>query len=147
MNTTTIVEEDKTRAPECFALCVLYIGGMFGYRRVECRSVSIVRKPWAQFDRALVVEYVEKGKRKAHGFVCYSFRRRTEGEAPGIGTNTPFVVVDSTVDEPATFEDIPSGTRTRHLSCDPAWDREFDDVLTKSTARVLFDGRNGGRID
>jgi hypothetical protein len=72
MQTTTITEE--TKKPERFALCVLYIGGMFGYRRVEC-----------------------------------------------------------------------GGARTRHLSCDPAWDREFHKALTESGARVLYDGRDGGR--
>jgi hypothetical protein len=120
---------------------------MFGYRRVECKEVTIERKRYAQHDNALIVEYVEKGKRKPHGFACYSFRRRAEGQAPGEGTTLPFVVVDTTIEEPATFESVGEGmTRTRHLSCSPVWDQEFDQALRASGARVLFDGRDGGRI-
>jgi hypothetical protein len=146
MQTTTILEDSEPRTVFTCALCVLYIGGAFGYRRVECRNVTIERKRYAQHDRALIVEYVERGKRKPHGFACYSFRRRTDGESPGEGTTVPFVVVDASIDMPATFEDCGAGMqRTRHLSCSPIWNQEFHVALTASGARLLFDGRDGGR--
>lgn len=128
-------------------MCVLYIGGMFGYRRVECRNIEIKIGRYAQHDRALLVQYTEKGKRKAHQFACYSYRRRDGEQAPGEGTNSPFVVVDASIEMPATFENLGNGgSRTRFASCDPEWDREFHKALTESGARVLYDGRDGGRV-
>lgn len=145
MNTPTIQKD--TREETTYGQCVLYIGGMFGYRRVECRTVKIKIGRHAQYDHALFVEYVEKGKRKAYGFVCYSHRRRTEEQAPGEGTTIPFVVLDASIDAPPTFIDLGGGaSRTRFASCDPAWDREFHAALSASGARVLFDGRDGGRV-
>jgi len=145
MQPETQVIEPETHV---FTGCVLYIGGSFGYRRVECRSITIKPGRYAQHDRALHVEYLEKGKRKSRAFTCYAFGQQAETDAPGSRTNTPFVVLapGARVEQPATFDQVGDDSAiTRHLSCSPEWDREFHAALTKCGASVLFDGRKGGR--
>jgi hypothetical protein len=144
MQETQVIERQRI----ALSACVLYVGGSFGYRRVECRSLTITPGRYAQHDQALHVEYLEKGKRRARAFVCYAFGAQAETDAPGSRTNTPFVVLEAGahVDAPATFDSLGDGSAiTRHLSCSPAWDREFHAALTKCGASVLFDGRKGGR--
>ena len=143
------MNEAKIETVGTFDKCTIYLCGLFGYRRIDCRSVVITRKPYAQYDTALHVAFTPKGGRARRGFVAYAYRVNADGS----GTDSPFVVVDARdafdVADPMTATKAEGGSivssMTRHLSCDPAWRVEFDAKLRASGARVLFDGRDGGR--
>lgn len=117
----------------------LYYTGMFGVRKMEATVCEVEVKPYAQYNDAVHVKYVEKGKRKVQGFV--------QGYKPSLlvleGWGHP--------DPASMFNDptlSPSGVVSRmssYASCDPRWQSDFDaqmgKYLEKTGAKVLHDFR------
>lgn len=115
-------------------------GEMMGnYHRVECRSITITREPFAQYREALKLVCLPKGKRKPRGR-WFTYKPR-------------LVVLEGFGHfEPAPLFGAPERTGTgllaqtgRHAGFSSAWDSEFDEMLSKyleqTGARVLFDVR------
>jgi hypothetical protein len=128
MSETTVFETGKA---------TLYVTSDFGfgYTKIEVKSIKVTERPYAQYDKAFKVTYVRAGKRKAQDFFAY-------------GRNGRFIIVEGwgrfNVADWMTRETEADGTElghSRHLSCDPAWDDEFDAALKASGEVVAFDGR------
>ena len=112
-------------------IATLCVNGMFGYRLIHVRDLQIEIVKYAQYDHAVRVTYIEKGKRKRVGFM---------------ETYQPSLVVlqgHTTIALKPDMEDLGGGcSRTRHASVDPAWRDEFNAALEASDAVVLRDFRD-----
>ncbi len=99
-------------------------GGMFGITRYEAKLVAHGTKPYAQYEAAPFVHFVEKGKRTTRGIV--------QGYAPFI------LILDGhghpEPDEGFVDADI-SNTgmtcrRSRYASCDPRYQTDFNSLIS-----------------
>lgn len=122
---------NETQSPiEITAPVTLCFGGPFGYTLVRAKSVKTEMVGYAQYSKALRVEYLEKGKRL----------RKAQ-----VQTYKPtLVIIEGHVDLklPDPFETTASGgERTRGSSFDPIWGEEFAKALTASGHKVLRDYR------
>jgi hypothetical protein len=112
----------------------IYVSGLFGYKLIEAREVTHGSGPYAQFEDAVWVEFIEKGRRKRI--------RITEGSHPSIviveGWGQPLLR-----DPYAEATQLTGGTLTgtRHPSCAEEWDREFEEYLSSLNAKILADFR------
>ncbi len=117
---------------ERFENVTLFHEGMFGFNKVECRWVEVEVRPYAQYAEAVHVRFVEKGKRKVHGFVCAGldghFAILAGYGHPSLGPSA-FVRKDEV------------STVSRWASCDPRWAMGFVWHLTnyseETGAKVL----------
>ena len=126
---TTILEAEN---------CTLYVCRTFGVKLIKCRRVTLGEGRYAQYEKALYVEWVEKGKRKA----------RCSWE-----TYKPFVLVLAGLDNPAQadpFEAVESSSpdmtvrQTRYPTHDDRYRTDFNDLIEphlNNGAVVLFDRR------
>lgn len=99
--------------------CTIYVAEGFGYHRIECRRAAVSRRPWAQYENAVEVCYVEKGKRKE--------RWLYRGDRPRIVVLAGWGHPEATV-AMETVENTRDYTvsRSRHSAYSPEWDKEFD---------------------
>jgi hypothetical protein len=113
--------ERKAPVPLVFEqAATIYHRGDFGfaYHRIEVRTVAVVAQKWAQYERALAVSFIEKGKRKARGFV--EMYRPELVILSGWGHPTPA--------DP--FRDLGGGhSVSRASSHDESWGLEFEALI------------------
>jgi hypothetical protein len=115
--------------------CTLYRQNLGPASRVECRSLRIMTKRFAQYEGAIEFVLLAKGQR-AHR-VCYLTNHVWAVVLDGHGhPNAPSMYGETDA----------SGVRTsRHLMCAPEWAREADGliarVLAAKPAALLFDAR------
>lgn len=141
-------EAEKREAPVPLVAgdCTLYTRGGFGYRRTLVRALSITTQRYAQYERALRVEYLEKGKRKRRAYML--------SYDPGLvvlaGHDHP--ETPSPMTEPETVAGGLVVQSTRRTCFDEGWDTEFSAWLAsycqRSGAQLLGDYRGfptGGR--
>ena len=117
----------------------LYIGDLFGYVKLEATQIKYELVDYAQYRNAVQVTFLPKRKRLK--------RRITKGFRPRIiileGWGHP--------EPPGPFQPENLGVagfkskKSRHLSCDEAWDTEFDfflrSYLNATAAKVAIDFR------
>ena len=109
-----------------FPKATLYIAGLVGYKRIEGKDLKWEIGPHAQFRKAIVISFVPKGKRRR-------FNIRL--------TRSPYsIVLDGWghPEPPDIFDDpreLQHGVakKAKHVACDSAYDREFNDFLAKYT--------------
>lgn len=113
----------------------IYRRGMLGYQKTEARGFTFaLGVPYAQYSNAIRFRYIEPRKR--------NWREGHQTYAPSI------VVLKGWghFDPADAFDDLGGGcSRSRHSSCAPEWQEEFDaalvSYLAKSGAEVILDGR------
>ena len=133
MNSISFPTEATTPETKTFTNVTLYAAGAFGYSKTECRSLTVTPGPYAQHAHALHVVFLEKGKRKARGFVkaagspCFVV-------VEGFGHPSPADAFRSTGD---------GGSITRHSCFSAEWGVEFDAWFAASGKVAVFDGRGG----
>ncbi len=103
-------------------------GSMFGVHRTDCRTLKIsTGQKYAQYDNAIRIEYLEKGKRNAR--VCtltYKPWLRVVSLAHAIAPDDPLVPTSA-------------GCKvSRYASCDPRWASDFEDKLAADGVPVLL---------
>lgn len=96
-----------------------YLSGMFGPSAIECKTLSLTYKPWAQYRRAAIVTFLEKGKRKPRRAVV----------SPNSEAKPGFLVVLDRI-KAIKVDDWLEGTgdghsRSRYMSFDPRYESEF----------------------
>jgi hypothetical protein len=114
----------------------------FGYGKIEVKSIKVEACRYAQYDHAYRVTYVPKGARKPRQFYSY-------GGVYNPVVNGRFVILNGWGSFDLTDwidRDIDGSGLSRHMSCDPAWDQEFDDALRASGEPLAFDGRTLRRV-
>lgn len=125
----------------------LYYRSDFGaINKVECRSIIVHRRPWAQYDGSVEVIFVQKGKRNA--------RRINEGYRPyfivleGWGHTDPdnmFHNHRETADGKAVISEA------RHSVCSDGWTDDFDTLIeryvSETGAKVVGDWRHVNGYD
>lgn len=111
----------------------MYRDGMIGLARIDCRSMTVTTGvKFAQYNDAVRVEYVEKGKRKGHSFML------------GHGKWLRVVDTANAIDTQALVKmpSVPgSGVecrQSRYASCDPRWETDFEDELARLGISVLY---------
>ena len=120
-----------------FENVALYRVGMFGVSRVDCRTLLIeTGMKYAQYDNASRVTYLEKGKRKAHGFM--------------LAEREPWLrVIDGkhaiTPDSAMVSTGYGSSTISRYTSMDSRYVTDFEDKLATAGAPILFETGKGHR--
>lgn len=110
-----------------------------GYVKVECRKFGFEHRKYAQYNNAVAVAFVEKGKRKVRGFHETTYPSCVVLE--GHGHPDP--------DDPMTAPEVSETgcvvRRSRFSSFDPAWSEEFNaklaGYLAESGATVVLDTR------
>lgn len=131
MNEATRNEiEELTPKPEAhkwsFENVAMYHNtGSFAPRRIDCRKLIVTTGvAYAQYNDAVRVEYVEKGKRTPHAFIM--------GYRPWIRV----CEIKDAVKEPESL--VPAGSapgvtcqRSRYTSCDPRWKTDFEDATAE----------------
>jgi hypothetical protein len=105
-------EQTKT-----FDNVALYRAGMFGVSRIDCKTVEITTGvKYAQYDDATRVRYLEKGKRKAAGFMLdYKPWLRLLPVSTGV------------VPADALMPAVNGGRQSRYTSYDPRYITDFED--------------------
>lgn len=110
-----------------------------GYTKVECRKFGFEHRKYAQYDGAIHVAFVPKGKRRVRGFVETSYPSCVVLD--GHGHPDP----DSPWTAWGSSETGCEVRQSRHMSFDPAWDKEFNakmaEYLAESGATVVLDTR------
>lgn len=108
---------------EFFNATIYFKSDILGISNVDCRSVKVEILPYAQYDRALKLTYVPKGKRNERS-QWITFR--------------PFLVVVPTTSAVAVNNwNAPEQgstpgvtiTKSRYGSCDPRWITDFTSNL------------------
>ncbi len=111
---------DRTEILNVKAATLYLQGGLGSYERTECRNVRVEVGPYAQHSRSYFVFFTPKGARRERGLVLSSISRKgfvlaghgqpeiRDAWGPAAAGSTPGVTVQ----------------RSRHMSCDPAWDAE-----------------------
>lgn len=112
---------------------VYLTGGMGNIIRVDCRELVIQVGKYAQYDRAILVKYLQKGKQKWQGIWA---------------TYDPFVVVvptDKAINPDSLFGDAelsstPGVTvkKGRYSSFDPRWKADFVDQMKAHHVPVVW---------
>lgn len=117
----------------------IYFQGGYGMVKMEVSKLSVELKPYAQYDKAVHVEFVPRGKRKARGFV-QSYRPSLL-VLEGWGHPDP----DSAFLPPTDQGDGVATLVGRYSSCDPRWQGDFDAkmkaYLETTSSKVLHDFR------
>lgn len=106
----------------------LYLAGMFGVGRTDCRTLKITTGvEYAQYDDAIRVEYLEKGKRKGRRLILdYKPWLRVVNRATAINPANPLVA-------------NADGSRvSRYTSFDPRYITDFEDLLANSGTPVIL---------
>lgn len=110
-----------------------------GYHKIECRKFAFEHTKYAQYDNAVAVAFVQKGKRKARGFYETSYPSCVVLE--GHGHPDP----DDPMTAPVETDTGCVVRQSRFSSFDPAWDEEFnakiERYLAESGATVVLDTR------
>lgn len=119
MNTQTIQATTEQKTVTFENVTLYRRGSMFGINRTDCRMLTITTgQKYAQYDNAIRIQYVEKGKRSARTFML---------------DYDPWLRVVSVSDaiKPAdAMVQIGGGSRhLRYASCDPRWTTDFEDQL------------------
>jgi hypothetical protein len=125
---------EQVKNEKRFKNVVVYLtGGMGNIVRVDCRELVIQVGKYAQYDRAISVKYLHKGKQKWAGVWA---------------TYDPFVVVvpmDKAIDPDSLFGDdelssTPGVTvrKSRYSSFDPRWKTDFVSKLKANHVPVLW---------
>lgn len=117
-----------------FGPSTVYVHGAImsfvGYRSFYATRVSLKQMRHAQYERAVLVTLVPKGKRKERSYMETS--------------HASTVIVEGWVEEQLPAPHDPSGT-ARHLSFDGQWNREFaawlDAMCRESGRKILADLR------
>lgn len=108
--------------------------------RIDVKTVEIEKTRFAQYDKALKVTYLEKGKRKARYFYVY-------------GNKLFYVIPTPEAVQPDGMygeeEVTPSGTiirKSRYASFDPRWATDFVKKVEDAGAHVMYswEGFNPG---
>ncbi len=114
--------EELTPKPESKELTFTNVaiyrsGAMFGVNRTDCKEVKVtLGVKYAQYNDAVRVEYLEKGKRTKRAFVLsYSPWLRICALKDAV---TPASAMDSNGDGSST---------SRYTSCDPRYETDFED--------------------
>ncbi|NUP12974.1 MAG: hypothetical protein HOW73_43595 [Polyangiaceae bacterium] len=110
-----------------FERVTLYTRGMLGMIRVECRTLSIRKRSYAQHPEAIELRWVAKGQRRERGTIL----------APVCGKPDFFVVLSGWDHlKPASAfgpaEDRGNGvsvSQSRYSACDPRWESDFTSEL------------------
>lgn len=116
---------------EKFSNVVLYFMGAFGASRIDCREVTIERGvKYAQYNDAVVVVYLEKGKRK------HKPRQLTLSYKPYL------LVVDPkhAIPVPGQFIEIAGGHSTKWAACDERWATEWAQHSADMPVLLRIDG-------
>jgi hypothetical protein len=96
----------------------IYHRSQFNYRRLEVRELSVSTERYAQYQRALRIEFVEKGKRRR-----YAMQQSYRPEVVILAGHGHPVPADA-------FEDRGGGcSMSRHLSHGPEWSEEFQALI------------------
>lgn len=133
MKNTTTIETGEEKV-------TIYKRGAFGISKIEAKRLYIKLAPWAQYRSAVQVSFLEKGKRKEHGFV--DSHNPSTLVLAGWGHIDP----DSSFlpEEPGATPEIVV-SKGRYGACDPRWQSDFDAkiaaYLEASGARVIADYR------
>lgn len=121
-------KELKDIEPIKFENVTLYINGMmFGVSRIDCRTLEIREGyKYAQYNNAVHIQFVEKGKRKPRAIVI---------------TSLPFAVIVATKNaiQPAHWMDKneDGSSVSRYASCDPRYETDFLAKLQAANVPVL----------
>lgn len=107
----------------------LYFMGAFGATRLDCREVVIQRNvKHAQYNDAIRVLYLEKGKRKAMSRML---------------THKPYMLMVHTkdaIDVPSEFDAHAGGRITRYSTFDPRWESDWAEQSKGLQPVVLVNG-------
>ena len=114
-------------------LATLYHETMFGYTVTHVRDLKVEVVKYAQYDKAVRVTFIEKGKRKRTGFLQTSHASLVVLEGHTTINTKPQMETDTR--NGMTIES------TRYASYDARWGEEFDAALVASSATVLRDFR------
>lgn len=146
-------DSPRTDVAQYAGKCTVYFNGGMGIKMIRCTRVVVQSGPYAQYNRAVFVQYRETRKR-------YD-RVRVETSHPSVliveghdapSPDDPFVPVPTAslesgsddVDEKFSFETV-SISRSRYMSCDPRWQSDFDAMVNPKIAagelKVVYDGR------
>lgn len=100
-----------------FRNVALYRAGMFGISRINCKTLEIsTGLKYAQYEDAIRVVYLEKGKRKPVAFILLY--------APWLRV----LAMDKAVDPPDLFIREGDVQITKYSSFDPRWETDFEDA-------------------
>ena len=118
---------------ENLTTATLYHETMFGYSVLHVRDLKIEVVKYAQYDKAVRVTFIEKGKRKRVGFMQTSHASLVVLEGHTTINTKPRMETETR--NGITIES------TRYSSFDARWSEEFDAALVASSATVLRDFR------
>lgn len=103
----------------------LYHRSMLGhYVPIEVKDVSVGLIPFAQYANGVRIEFTKKGARSRRAYV--ETTHPSTILLPGWG----HAITHEAFTEPIDTSYGVAISRGRHMSCDPAWDAEFDAMLT-----------------
>lgn len=119
---------------------VYYQGEMgMGVRPIVCKSVTITTGvKYAQYNDAIRVQFLEKGKRKERAFMLtYRPWLRIVATKDAISPDASLVPVSANASV--------SVSRSRYMSCDPRWQTDFENKLAETGITVLYEIGAGDR--
>lgn len=119
-----------------FNNAALFRAGMFGIHRIDCKTITVTTGvKYAQYNDAIKVEYLEKGKRKTCAFIMdYAPWARVVPSSAPLRPEDPFV----------DHED--GSRRGRYSACDPRWQTDFEDRIEMLGTPVLWSVGKGKRV-
>ena len=119
-----------------FENVALYRVGMFGVSRIDCKTLKLeTGQKYAQYSNATRVTYLEKGKRKPMAFM--------------LAEREPWLRVVEGKTAPTPADGMVSqgdgSSISRYTSYDIRYITDFEDKLTESGIKVLFEIGAGHR--
>lgn len=111
----------------------MYVGGLFGYEKIEAEWVHVTRHPFAQYVDAVFVEYLPRRKRKRR-LMRITYRPKLVvllgWDHPDLqqaweSTDEPDLVKGAVDLSHLKF----TGMRTKYVSADPRYEQDFEGAL------------------
>lgn len=119
---------------EKFENVTICLKSTFGVNQIQCKSASIKIRPYAQYNNAIELRYIPKGKRKEIGVI--------------ITYNPYLLILKGFVNlEYSAFEKVESSenftiTKSKYSCFSDNYTKDFDKLLESTKNEILKDLRN-----